>query len=159
MIGASLKIEDIKNINTRLIENFEQARHKISNDPDLLTGLGVLYFVARDYKASVNLFNEALKYDQNNYSLWNKLGATLAHLGRTEEAIEAYNRALEVKPNYVRCWVNLGIAHAFKGENDDAIRLYLNALSMNPTAKHVWGYLQTCFIAIRKQELILSNFG
>lgn len=113
--------------------------------------MAVLFFISRDYKSSVNLFNEALKHDPSNYSLWNKLGATLAHLGRTEEAIEAYSHALEVKPNYVRCWVNLGIAHAFKGEFDDAIRLYLNALTMNPTAKHVWGYLQTCFISTRKE--------
>jgi len=46
--------------------------------------------------------------------LWNKLGATLAHLGRADEAIEAYHKALDLKPNYVRVWVNLGIAHSFK---------------------------------------------
>jgi Flp pilus assembly protein TadD, contains TPR repeats len=77
------------------------------------------------------------------------LGATLAHLGRTEEAMDAYHRALEFKPNYVRCWVNLGIAHAFKGEYHEACQLYLNALSMNPNAKHVWSYLQNCFISMR----------
>jgi len=110
-------------------------------DPDLLTSLAVLYFISRNYKASVELFNAALTYDPTNYSLWNKLGATLAHLGRTDEAMEAYHKALEYKPNYVRCWVNLGIAHAFKGEHKDAAELYLNALSMNPNAKHVWTYL------------------
>lgn len=29
----------------------------------------------------------ALKYDDKNYSLWNKLGATLAHLGKPDDAI------------------------------------------------------------------------
>jgi len=74
----------------------------------------VLHFIARDYESSVTLFREALKFDNSNYSLWNKLGATLAHLGRAEEAIEAYHKALDLKPNYVRVWVNLGIAHAYK---------------------------------------------
>jgi peroxin-5 len=63
--------------------------------------------------------------------------------------MNAYQNALEFRPNYVRCWVNLGIAHAFKGEYEQAIQLYLNALAMNPNAKHVWGYLQTCFISLR----------
>lgn len=75
--------------------------------------MSVLHFIARDYENSVLLFKEALKYDTSNYSLWNKLGATLAHLGRAHEAIDAYHRALELKPNYVRVWVNLGIAHSY----------------------------------------------
>jgi len=45
----------------------------------------------------------------------NKVGATLAHLGRADEAIKFYHRALDIRPNYVRVWVNLGIAHSFKG--------------------------------------------
>lgn len=76
--------------------------------------MSVLHFIARDYDNSVILFQEALKHDNSNYSLWNKLGATLAHLGRAEEAIDAYHKALDLKPNYVRVWVNLGIAHAYK---------------------------------------------
>lgn len=76
--------------------------------------MSVLHFIARDYDNSVILFREALKFDNSNYSLWNKLGATLAHLGRADEAIEAYHKALDLKPNYVRVWVNLGIAHAYK---------------------------------------------
>ena len=60
------------------------------------------------------LFREALAIEPDNYSLWNKLGATLAHLGKTEEALEAYYKSLEIKPNFVRVWANLGIAHAYK---------------------------------------------
>ena len=42
------------------------------------------------------------------------LGATLAHLGKADEAMECYHKALDIKPNYVRVWVNLGIAYAYK---------------------------------------------
>jgi peroxin-5 len=153
-IGRNLTTEDIKNMNARLLERFEAAKAMNPTDPELNTCLAVLYFVARDYKASVHLFNEALQHDPNNYSLWNKLGATLAHLGRADEAVEAYNRALEFKPNYVRSWVNLGIAHAYKGEFDDASRFYLSALSMNPNAQHVWSYLQTTLLSLQRYDLL-----
>ena len=89
-----------------------------------------------------------MKFNPDNYSLWNKLGATLAHLGRTEEAIDAYNRALELKPNFVRVWVNLGIANAFNGDYEEAVRFYLNALSLNPKAYHIWNYLQTSLVCL-----------
>ncbi len=59
-----------------------------------------------------------MKSDPTNYSLWNKLGAALAHLGKPDEAIECYHRALEIKPIYVRVWVNLGIAHGYKGMHE-----------------------------------------
>jgi len=154
MTGRNLTTEDVRNMNSRLLERFEAAKAMNPTDPELNTCLAVLYFVARDYKASVHLFNEALQHDPNNYSLWNKLGATLAHLGRAEEAVEAYNRALEFKPNYVRTWVNLGIAHAYKGEFDDAARFYLSALSMNPNAQHVWSYLQTTLLSLQRYDLL-----
>jgi len=74
----------------------------------------VLYFISREYEKSVILFRQSLHFEPENYSLWNKLGATLAHLGKADEAMEAYYRALEIKPNYVRVWANLGIANAYK---------------------------------------------
>ncbi len=68
-------------------------------------------------------------------------GATLAHLGKPDEAMQAYHKALDLKPNYVRVWVNLGIAHAYKSNYMDASKFYLNALSFNPSAEHLWNYL------------------
>jgi len=154
LVGKSLDVQDVKNMCANLLERFEAAKAMNPTDPELSTCLAVLLFVQREYKASVNLWNEALQYDPNNYSLWNKLGATLAHLGRADEAMEAYHRALEFKPNYVRTWVNLGIAHAYKGEFEDAARFYLSALSMNPEARHVWSYLQTTLLSLQRYDLL-----
>ena len=153
---ANIDINVIKAMNAQLLEEFEAARSIDPSDPELLTSLAVLHFVAKDYTSSLKFFNEALKYDSKNYSLWNKLGATLAHLGRNDEAIEAYHQALEFKPNYVRGWVNLGIAHVYKFEFEEATELFLNALSINPNAKHVWSYLHTPLISLQRYDLLES---
>lgn len=114
----------------------------------------MLYFIKRDYEIAVGLFDKALKIDSSNYSLWNKVGATLAHLGKPDEAIKCYHKALDIKPNYVRVWVNLGIAHGYKGLYEEAARFYLNALSFRPNAKHIWSYLQTTFMSMQRYDLI-----
>lgn len=147
-------IDEIKEMNIRMLTVFEHARTINPNDPELLNSLAVLNFIQRNYENSVQLFMHALKYDPDNYSLWNKLGATLAHLGRAEEAKQAYYKALDIKPNYVRVWVNLGIAHAYNADYNEAARLYLNALSFNPDAKHVWSYLQTTFMCMQRFDLV-----
>ncbi len=47
-------------------------------------------------------FKAALAVQPQDYSLWNKLGATLANSSRSSEAIAAYQKALDQKPNYMR---------------------------------------------------------
>ena len=44
----------------------------------------------------------------DNYSLHNKLGATLANSNNSEEALTVYAQALNLRPKYARGWLNLG---------------------------------------------------
>jgi len=138
--GDDWKIEEIKQANGRLICKFEQAKAIDPTDVDLLTSLGVLYFIKRDYKVAVEHFQQTLSLDENHYSIWNKFGAAVAHLGQNDVAQEAYFKALDNKPNYVRAWTNLAMAHSGKRDFKSATNFYLNALSLNPEAHHIWSY-------------------
>ena len=108
-------------------------------DPDVQVGLGVLFYGAEEYGKAVDCFEAALastesgttNEPQQAHLLWNRLGATLANSGRSEEAIAAYEKALTLKPNFVRARYNLGVSCINIGVYPQAAQHLLGALSMH----------------------------
>ena len=108
-------------------------------DVDVQVGLGVLFYGSEDYDKAVDCFTAALdsvehgamKREGEEHLLWNRLGATLANSGRSEEAIEAYSRALELRPNFVRARYNLGVSCINLGVHEQAAGHLLGALKMH----------------------------
>lgn len=47
---------------------------------------------------------------KQDFTLWNRLGATLANSGHPETAIDAYRRALDLRPTFTRATYNLGVS-------------------------------------------------
>ncbi|KAG2310700.1 hypothetical protein Bca52824_022257 [Brassica carinata] len=96
-------------------------------DADVHIVLGVLYNLSREFDRAITSFQTALRLKPNDYSLWNKLGATQANSVHSADAISAYQQvlfnqklakvslsdcrvywqALDLKPNYVRAWTNM----------------------------------------------------
>ncbi|KAG9624971.1 TPR-like protein, partial [Aureobasidium melanogenum] len=94
---------------------------------------------AEEYDKAVDCFGAALASTEEGstnrqeelHLLWNRLGATLANSGRSEEAIDAYSRALEMRPNFVRARYNLGVSCINIGCYEEAAQHLLGALAMH----------------------------
>lgn len=108
-------------------------------DPDVQVGLGVLLYGAEEYDKAVDCFEAALRSSElgtsnqrdQRHLLYNRLGATLANSGRSEEAIQAYEKALEIHPNFVRARYNLGVSCINIGCPAQAADHLLTALEMH----------------------------
>jgi peroxin-5 len=112
-------------------------------DPDVQVGLGVLFYGDEEFDKAVDCFQAALQSSEQGTSnqreqlhlLWNRLGATLANSGRSEEAIAAYEKALELRPNFVRARYNLGVSCINIGCHAEAAGHLLAALDMHKTVE------------------------
>lgn len=108
-------------------------------DPDVQVGLGVLFYGAEEYEKAVDCFSAALASSELGASnrrsqvhlLWNRLGATLANSGKSEDAIAAYEKALTLRPNFVRARYNLGVSCINMGCHEEAAGHLLAALDMH----------------------------
>ncbi|KAI1431625.1 tetratricopeptide [Xylaria sp. CBS 124048] len=108
-------------------------------DPDVQVGLGVLFYGAEEYEKAVDCFSSALASSElglsNNQNqvhlLWNRLGATLANSGKSEDAIAAYEKALTIRSNFVRARYNLGVSCINMGCYNEAAGHMLAALNMH----------------------------
>ena len=114
-------------------------------DPDVQVGLGVLFYGKEEYDKAVDCFQAALASTESGFSnnweqahlLWNRLGATLANSGRSEDATEAYEQALTLKPNFVRARYNLGVSCINMELWTEAAQHLLGAMSMHRVVEQV----------------------
>ena len=73
-----------------LKSTFEVCLNKKPNDAQVITALGILNFIQRDYNRAGEWFAQAIKVIPTDYSLWNKYGACMSLNHDMIMAIEAY---------------------------------------------------------------------
>jgi tetratricopeptide (TPR) repeat protein len=140
---APATVHDRQALHDRVTDLFIQAAMLVPEgqamDADVQVGLGVLFYGDEEYDKAVDCFEAALNSSSTStspeYLLWNRLGATLANSGRSEEAINAYERALQLNPNFVRARYNLGVSCINIGCFKEAAEHLLGALAMHKVAE------------------------
>lgn len=161
--------EDRFTLHKRVTELFIKAAQlsptQANMDPDVQMGLGVLFYANEDFDKTIDCFKAALSIKPNDPVLWNRLGASLANLNRSEEAVTAYFKALELKPAFVRARYNLGVSCINIGCYKEAAEHLLSGLAMHEvegqesTLSHnqsssLMETLKRAFIAMDRRDLV-----
>ena len=137
-------------------------------DPDVQSGLGVLFNLSGEYDKAVDCFQAALAVKPNDALLWNRLGATLANGNRSEEAIAAYSRALQISPGFIRSRFNLGISCINLNSYQEAAEHFLGVLNLQNAGRgltegsvgsrtvmssNVWSSMRMVLSLMNRQDL------
>jgi tetratricopeptide (TPR) repeat protein len=132
---------DFSRLKKQVMSLYHRASQVDPSDADIAIALGVLHNIDRNYAQAIDALLHAVELRPTDFTVWNKLGATMANSGLSREALECYHQALALKPNYARAWSNLAIAHTNLEEFDNASRFFLAALQLSPNASHLWSSL------------------
>ena len=76
---------------------------------------------------AIEAFDEAIKLNPKNATIWNNKGKAFNRLNRNDEAIKAFDEAIRLDPKYAYAWNNKGIALDFLGRTKEADAAFARA--------------------------------
>lgn len=89
-------------------------------------------------KELIKKYDEALRKDEKDASMWYAKGVTQLLLDKYSDAIKSFDKAIEIDPNYKVVWRAKAEALVKLNQHTEAILCYDRALKLNPEDKDAW---------------------
>jgi len=97
-----------------------------------MTGRGIEFLKAGDYKKGITTLRMALKRDPADADALFNLAMALSDQREVDESVELLRKLLADHPRHEQAWVALGVAHARQNNDADAIEALRMAVALNP---------------------------
>jgi class 3 adenylate cyclase/TolB-like protein/Tfp pilus assembly protein PilF len=119
----------------------EAAKALDPNIPEIYTSEGALkFYYDWDWKGAVESYKKALDLDPRNATIYIRYSATLADVGRYNEALPLADKAVELDPVSIPSLHNLGWTNLVAGNFQKSTDAFQKALDLHPA--WVWGYIK-----------------
>ena len=107
--------------------------------PSAATMLGLACFNLAEFEASVAAFKMAAAFNGGDnpsaFAALSGMGASLAKLGRFDEAVKVYQRSIGAKPDFPETHLNLALAYAELGRTADVLKTLRTAIALDMRMK------------------------
>ncbi len=94
--------------------------------------MGVISSVSERSEEAVAHFQNAIRSDANQASVFSNLGTALHKIGDAKRAIIAYEKSNELNPNSLSILNNLGVLYRETGNFDNAVHFFEKAMKYYP---------------------------
>ena len=93
---------------------------------------GAASYLRNDFKASVQLFSQALKHDRESALVYSSRGTAYLKLNKIKKAISDFSHAIRLNPKFARAYHLRGLAYETMGDSALAFRDFDQALLLDP---------------------------
>lgn len=90
---------------------FQEGREVFPNHEGLVFDELDLYLEHGDPADAIEMLKSALRFDDNNPTIWYSLGVAYLKTNTVGEAEDAFKKAVELKPDYYDAYYNLGLLY------------------------------------------------
>ncbi|GHS88485.1 hypothetical protein FACS189487_06870 [Campylobacterota bacterium] len=91
-----------------------------------------------DHSKAIAFFDEAIKIEPNNSTVYVLRGFSYQRLGDNKKAIEDFTQAIKIDPNYAMAYSNRGIVYSELNDRQKAIADYTEAIRLDPNDANVY---------------------
>ena len=119
---------------------------------------GVAAYVKKDFKASLDLFSRAIKYDSSLALFFVCRGAASLKLARAREAIADFDQAIKLEATYARAFHLRGLAYEKLGELARAFQDFDRSLEIDPEYGAAYHSRDYVLSNPKKSTLALQDF-
>jgi len=136
----------------------EAAKALDPNIPEIYTSEGALkFYYDWDWKGAVESYKKALQLDPHNATIYIRYSATLADVGRYNEALPLADKAVELDPVSISSLHNLGWTNLVASNYQKSTDAFQKALDLHPA--WVWGYIKQGydFVYLNQYDKAIAN--
>lgn len=149
-------LEKAIEVGTRQVEANPHCYHYVTR--------GLYYMDSFDIENAIADFEEALKYDEDDWAAWNNLGCCYKYLDEFEKAIEHFERSLacleKTGQKEILPYDNMAKCYEILGQYEKAIECYrLNLEKMNPHRISVYEKIGTLQEYLGQFEEARKSYG
>ena len=113
------------------IKHYRYLSINHKNNADYLCALADATRETGQWKKSIQLYNQALKLDENLIRAHTNMGPLMMHLNQLEKAVEHSKKAIELEPDRIEAYKNLGDTYVQMEELEEAMESYANAFDLD----------------------------
>jgi tetratricopeptide (TPR) repeat protein len=122
-----------------------------------------LFMVKKQYAEAAEIYQQLLKENPKDASLWNRLGIAYQHLGEPDnnylrEALKAYEKASKLNKDDAPIWNNMGTVYFGQKKYSKAIRFYQKALDLDQTNATFFSNIGMAYLDTKKFDLAMTAF-
>lgn len=103
---------------------------------------GMDYLYTSQFDEAIELFDKAIKCDENNYEAYYYRGCAYSNNFNTEQAFRDWNRAIEIKNDYADPYFNIGLV--YRRNNDFSMACYYFKLAEKYGRQNMEDYVKYC---------------
>jgi serine/threonine protein kinase len=114
------------------------------------------YLKAKRYQEALAAFEQAIRLDPDDASIYNGKGLVLRELKRSQEALAAYERAIRLDPNYAEAYFNKGNVLDDLEHYEEALAAYEQAIRLDPNDADFYNNMGQVLYELRSYEEALA---